>query len=195
MNTNADRFLSWAGKNYDYQKDKLQKWCSHNKYRFDEDIFSDTIIKVYDIIQRNDIKDPSDKGFDDYFFIAFKNNLKREKEYCRTKNRMEITGLTKQYEDYYNNANDSSTVKIMKDLKEDFSVLYLLRLVEGNFDSEHLYCFKMKFLYKLTYKQLQRQTNIKNSRQKVIDVIHWLKNNLTKDELEKAFELFKGDFL
>ena len=108
---------------------------------------------------------------------------------------MEITGLTKQYEDYYNGHNDSSTVKIMKDLKEDFSVLYLLRLVEDNFDSEHLYCFKMKFLYKLTYKQLQRQTNIKNSRQKVIDVIHWLKDNLSKNEVEKAFDEFKGDFL
>lgn len=188
-------FLEWIGKNFDYQKTKLQKWCAHNKYVFDEDIFSDTIVKVHDIIKRNGIKEPTDKNFDDYFFISYKNNVKRNLQYSRVKNRVELPELNKNYEDYYNEHNDSSTIKVLKDLRVDFNALYILRLVEDNFDAEHTYCFKMKYLYKLTYRELSQKTKIKNSRQKCIDVIHWLKANLTKEQLDTAFELFKGDIL
>lgn len=192
---NSEQFLIWIGENYTYQKEKLQKWCAHNKYKFEEDIFSDTIVKVHDYIEKHGLRDGTPTGVDAYFFISFKNNYKRELQYSRVKNRVELPELNKNYEEYYNSTNDSATVKIMKDLKEDFNALYILRLVEDNFDAQHTYCFKLKYLYKLTYKELQRQTGISNSRQKVIDVLHWLKANLTKEQLDTAFEQFKGNIL
>lgn len=188
-------FLEWIGENYEYQKEKLKKWCNHNKYVFDEDIFGDTIVKVYDYIEKHGLRDATPTGVDAYFFISYKNNLKRDRQYSRVKNRVELPEINKNYEEYYNEHNDSSTIKVLKDLKEDFSVLYLLRLVEANFNSEDVYAFKMKFLYNLTYKELAQRTKVKNSRQKVINIIHWLKANLSKEDLEKFFEEFKGNIL
>lgn len=190
-----NEYLKWVGENYEYQKEKLTKWCNHNKFKFDNDVFGDTIVKVYDYIERNGLDDPSPSGFDNYLFKAFKNNIKREKEYSRVKNRVELPEINKNYEEYYNEHNDSATVKIMRDLKEDFNALYILRLVEDQFDAQHTYCFKLKFLYRLTYRQLQEKTKIKNSRQKVIDVLHWLREHVSKEDLENAFQEFKGEFL
>lgn len=193
--TMHNEYLKWIGENYDYQKTKLQKWCSNSKYKWDDDVFSDTIVKVHDYIEKHGLRDGTPTGFDNYLFISFKNNIKREREYSRNKNRVELPELSKCYEEYYNEYNDSATVKIMRDLKEDFNALFILRLVEDNFDSEHVYCFKLKFLYKLTYRQLQEKTKIKNSRQKVIDVLHWLRQHVSKEQLDAAFEQFKGNIL
>lgn len=192
---NSEQFLIWIGENYTYQKEKLQKWCAHNKYKFEEDIFSDTIVKVHDYIEKHGLRDGTPTGVDSYFFISFKNNLKRELQYSRNKNKIELPELNKKYEDYYNEHYDSATVKIMKDLQEDFSTLYVLRLVEDNFCAEDVYVFKMKFLYNLTYKELAQRTKVKNSRQKIINIIHWLKANLSKEDLEKFFDEFKGNIL
>ena len=67
--------------------------------------------------------------------------------------------------------------------------------VEENFDGEYFYLFKLKQLCGYTYKQLTQKTNIKGARQKVLDVKAWLKNNLTKDEINKAFINIYGDLL
>lgn len=194
-NPSAD-YLNWVADNYDNLKLTYQKFCSHQRFKYDDDIFSDTILKVAEQIDKQPLKDSTPNGYLNYTFLSFKNNLKREKQYSRVKNRIEMTGITDAYEDYFNNANDSSTVKVLKDLKEDFSILYIIKKAEQVFPSEYIYCFKLKFLYKLTYKQLQEKCPaIRNTRQKVIDVLHWLKENLSKEELDKAFSAFKGNFL
>ena len=67
--------------------------------------------------------------------------------------------------------------------------------VEDNFDQEHFYLFRIKTLGNLTYKQLQQKTNIKGARQKVIDVKNFLKNNVTKEEINDAFQQMYSDLL
>lgn len=47
----------------------------------------------------------------------------------------------------------------------------------------------------MTYKQLTDKTGIKGVRQKILDVKQWLKDNLTKEEINKAFQLAYGDLL
>ena len=191
----ADKFIEWVGNNYDELQYRYKKFCSNTRITYDDDVFSDTIVKCFNLIEKNGINDDTPKGYDDYLFKAFKNNIKREKQYSRVAKKKEIPDVPTAYEDYYNNYNDSPTKKIMRDLKEDFSALYVIKKVEEQFPPEYVYVFKLKFLYKLTYKELQKKSNVKNSRQKVIDVIHWLKENLTKQEVEKAFEDFKGEIL
>lgn len=194
-NPSAD-YLKWVAENYDDLKLTYQKFCSNQRFKYDDDIFSDTILKVAEQIDKQPLKDSTPNGYLNYTFLSFRNNLKREKQYSRVKNRIEMTGITDAYEDYFNNTNDSSTVKVLKDLKEDFSILYIIKKAEQVFPSEYIYCFKLKFLYKLTYKELQEKCPaIRNTRQKVIDVLHWLKENLSKEELEEAFNAFKGNFL
>lgn len=191
-----ETFMECVGAHYNRLKDKFQRYCKNQHYQFDEDVFDDTIVKVYDLIGKKGLNDLSPEGIENYLFMAFKQNTKREKVYYRNRKKAEIEDLNVAYDDYYNQHNEPANNKILRDLKEDFSVLYVIRKVEDNFDEEHSYCFKMKYLYKLTYKQLQEKCakmNIRNSRQKCIDVMRWSKENITEQEVEKAFELFKNN--
>lgn len=190
----ADKFLKWINDNYKFQKDKLLAFCNDKKYEFDEDIFSDTYLKIYDKILKYGIKDDSDKGFDNYMFISFKVNTLREKQYARNQKRDgNVINLSGAYE-AFKNTELSQEEKLKSDLKKDFYTLYLLHQAEANFDSESFYLFKQKVFEKgLTYKQLQEKTGIKGVRQKVVNVKNWLKENVSKKEIEKEFQEIYGD--
>ena len=190
----ADKFLKWINDNYQIQKDKLLAFCNDKKYEFDEDIFSDTYLKIYDKILKYGIKDDSDKGFDNYMFISFKVNTLREKQYARNQKRDgNVINLSGAYE-AFKNTELSQEEKLKSDLKKDFYTLYLLHQAEANFDSESFYLFKQKVFEKgLTYKQLQEKTGIKGVRQKVVNVKNWLKENVSKKEIEKEFQEIYGD--
>lgn len=194
----SEKFLKWIANNYDQLKSKYSKFCYNKHYVFDEDIFADLPIKVYELIQKKGISDATDSGFDNYCFKAFKNNLLNEKRYSRVNKRdsnksdAEINEL---YESWYNVNKVSSNEKVMRDLWIDFSTLYILLLVEANFDSEHFYLFKIKTLCGLTFKQLQEQTQIPYSRKKFLEVQNWLKVNLKKSDVKRAFDENFGDFL
>lgn len=189
----ADKFLKWINDNYQIQKDKLQAFCNDKKYEFDEDIFSDTYLKIYDKIMKYGIKDDSDKGFDNYMFISFKINTIRATQYAAVAKRDgNVVNLSGAYEQY-KNTELSQEEKLKSDLKKDFYTLYLLHKAEANFDEESFYLFKLKVFEKITYKQLQEKTGIKGCRQKVVNVKNWLKENVSKKEIEKEFQEIYGD--
>ena len=48
------KFMTWVNDNYEDIKSKLYAYCNNQKKTFDEDIFQDTIIKIYDKIERID---------------------------------------------------------------------------------------------------------------------------------------------
>ena len=194
----ANDYLQWFGKNYATLKRKYSTYCVLNKYEWDEDVFSDTYLKIYDTIRRNGLKDTTPQGFDNYTFLSFRTNIKREGQYARNTKRdrnIPDEDLNDLYEEYYNGNNVSALEKIKIDLFKDFSILYIMMIVEANFDQEHFYLFRIKTLGNLTYKQLAEKTKIKASRQKVITVKTWLKENLTKDEIKKAFSEMYGNLL
>lgn len=192
----ADKYLQWVSGNYDYLLNKYQAFCNNKKYKWDEDIFADTYVKIYNKIAKDGIEDDSDKGFENYQFKAFKQNLQREAQYSRNKQRDDnVTNISGAYEDFYNKTYSSKKDKLISDLYKDFSTLYILEKVEENFDDTHLYLFRLKYFSNLTYKELQHRTGIKGARQKVVDVKAWLKNNVSKNEVKKAFEETYGNFL
>lgn len=192
-------FINYINDHYDLLKNKYKKFCNEKQYAFDEDVFSDTIIKCYDAIEKKgSLDDKTPYGIESYFFKSFKQNLQREKQYARNEKRDrnftsdEVESL---YEDYVNQTEKSSHTKLKNDLYVDFATLYLMSKVEEHFDEEHFYLFRIKNLCNLTYKQLQAKTNIKGARQKVIDVKNFLKNNVTKEEINDAFQQLYGDLL
>jgi hypothetical protein len=195
----SELFLLYINNNYNHLKYKYINFCREKGYQWDEDIFSDTILKCYEAInKKGKLEDTTDQGIQNYFFISFKLNLKREGQYSRNAKRdrnIDSDSINELYEDYYNKNNSSSAQKVYKDLFKDFSVLYIMTVVEDNFDQEHFYLFKLKTLGDMTYKQLQDKTKIKASRQKVINVKNWLKDNVTKDDIKKAFGTMYGDLL
>lgn len=194
----ADKYLEWLGESYEAQKAKLQAFCLSSGLTWDEDVFSDTTIKVYDKILKSGMDDPTPSGFDKYLFKSFKTNIIRERQYARNaRNDDNYEGeVDDAYEEWYNRENTSEEEKLKKDLWIDYATLYLINKVEEAFDDEHSYLFRLKsFLPKMTYKKLRKDTELKNVRQKVVDVRNWLKDNVTKDEIKKAFNDKYGNLL
>lgn len=192
-------FLNYINDHYNELKRKYFKFCQEKQYDFDEDIFSDTILKCYDcIVKKGGLKDKSAHGIESYFFIAFRNNIMNEQRYSRNKKRdrnINSDSINDLYEVWYNANNNDARVKIVNDLFKDFSILYIMTQVEDNFDEEHFYLFRLKTLCNLTFKNLAEKTNIKASRKKVIEVIHWIKDNIRKEDIRQLFFVMYGDII
>lgn len=198
--TDQDKFINYINDHYQLLKNKYRRFCKEKDYDWDEDIFSDTILKCYEAIRKKGkLDDTTNQGIENYAFRSFKQNVQREKQYCRVAKRdMNVTSddVNTLYEDWYNTHQDSSTNKIKSDLYKDFSTLYIMKSVEDNFDEEYFYVFKLKMLIPdMTYKKLQEKTKIKGCRQKVVEVKNWLKDNLKKEEVNKAFQQVYGNLL
>ena len=194
-----DLFLNFINQNYVDLKNKYWKFCQENFYDWDEDVYSDTIIRCYDIIERNGLKDKSPYGIESYFFKAFVNNIRNEKNYSRIKKRdFNITSdnINDIYENWYNKTQDSSKVKLVNDLFKDFAILYIMTKVENNFDAEHFYLYRLKSLVPdMTFKRLAETTKIKASRLKTIEVQRWVKDNIKKEDVRTAFFQIYGDLI
>ena len=184
----AMRYLTYVGNSYKKLMKRMKAFCDDKGYAWDEDVLADTFLKVHDRISKKGIEDSSDEGFENYTFMAFRQNIKREALYARVKKRSEADDVHTLYERYFNSTKTSSTEKIQGDLFKDFSIIYILMKVEDNFDNDHFYLFKLKHLCGMTYKELSEKTKIPNARKKVLTVMHWLKKNVTKKEIEKSFD-------
>lgn len=189
----AEKFLQWLNNNYTSQKQKLLAFCNDKKYKFDDDIFSDTYLKIYEKIRASGINDDSEKGFENYLFMAFKQNLHREKLYARNLKRDENNANIAALNEMFLNQKLTQEEKLLSDLRKDFTTLYLMQKVEENFDAEHFYLFRLKTFTGMTYRQLYEHTGIKGARQKVVAVKNWLKENVTKQEVDKVFNALYGN--
>lgn len=198
MNDNekqAKMFLNWINDNYDRIKRKLISFCNDKNYKWDEDIFCDTYLKIYEKILKYGIRDDSDKGFDSYTFMSFKINTIRSKQYAAVAKRDgNIINVGEAYEHYVNANKFTQKEKLLSDLYKDYATLYLMKKVEENFDNEHFYLFRLKTFTNVTYSELAEKTGIKGVRQKVVNVKNFLKENVSKSEIVKAFEEDYGDF-
>ena len=192
----AIKFINTVNDNYETIKKELQSYCDSVGERFDEDIFQDTIIKCYTLIDKNgEMKDSSYQGCKNFMFQAFKRNLKREQQYARNQKRdANVTNLSK-HNEVYLNSKLTSEEKLKSDLYKDFATLYLLKQVEEHFDGEHFYLFRLKTFTNMTYAQLSEKTGIKGCRQKVVDVKNWLKDNVKQQDIKDEFDEIYGDLL
>lgn len=193
-------FINHINDHYQELKNKYFKFCQEKQYDWDEDVYSDTILKCYETIKKNGkLKDTTPYGIESYFFRSFKNNIMNEKNYGRVKKRdMNINSdnINDIYEVWYNDNFSDAKVKIVNDLFKDFSVLYIMAMVENNWDSEHFYLFRIKTLTpNMTFKKLADITKIKGSRKKTIEVIRWVKENIKKEEIRKVFYELYGDII
>ena len=192
----AKRFINTVNDNYETIKKELQSYCDSVGEKFDEDIFQDTIIKCYTLIEKNgEMKDSSYQGCKNFMFQSFKRNLKREQQYARNQKRdANVTNLSK-HNELYLNSKLTQEEKLKSDLYKDFATLYLMKRVEEEFDDEHFYLFRLKTFTNMTYAQLAEKTGIKGCRQKVVDVKNWLKDNVKQQDIKDEFDEIYGDLL
>lgn len=184
----ADKFISEVSVYFEEYKHKFKLSCLKEHTNFDEDIYSDTLLKCYDSIKRNGLADTTTQGCLNYFFQSFKMNLKRENDYCRNKRRADMPeNDTRPYE--------SSNKKVNEQLYTDFSVIYILEKVEQNFDSLDFYLYRLKFLIpKMTYQRLITITHVKDCKRRIANINHWLKDNINEKMIFEAFSNKYPDF-
>lgn len=186
----VNKYWKWLAEHYDEQKEKLTKYCHHKHMTFDEDIFSDTLTKVAEKIQKKGIKDDTDKGFENYLFKSFKINTIRDKQYSRNAKRddNQAEAVNELWESWYNEHHETEDEKLIRDLKKDFSILYLSDAVIQQFGEEICHLFLTKYYYQLTYKQLsEKYKNIPKLRDKLLEVKRYLQENVTKEDINQAF--------
>lgn len=194
-NTAVTAYFTCINQNYNNLKQVCKDVCKRNKEQYSEDALNDTVIQVHKIIQKKGkLDDMSDNGIMRYFVRSYVNNLRMEKRYAYHKKR-DYNITQEEFNDRYEQSLSSKRDKIIKDLLEDFSVLYIMKLVELNFPPEQLYLYKLKMICNKTYKQIHDETRIKKSRDKIIEVNKWVKNNLTRDAIKKEFFDIYGDLI
>lgn len=195
----ATKFLTYIGQHYEEIQTKLKMLCGRNKQAYDEDGYHEAVIRCYKAIEKKGtMTDPSPYGMESYLIRSYFNYIKEEARSCKIAKRdRNITSdnIDVVYEDWYNSNHNDSRQKIVNDLYNDFSTLYIMHKVEDTFDGEHFYLFRLKTLCEMTYKQLSTSTGIRGCRQKVVEVKRWLQQNLTKEEVNNAFYKMYGDIL
>lgn len=194
-NTAVTAYFTCISQNYNNLKQVCKDVCKRNKEQYSEDALNDTVIQIHKIIQKKGkLDDMSDNGIMRYFVRSYVNNLRMEKRYAYHKKR-DYNITQEEFNDRYEQSLSSKRDKIIKDLLEDFSVLYIMKLVELNFPPEQLYLYKLKMICNKTYKQIHDETKIKKSRDKIIEVNKWVKQNLTRDVIKKEFFDIYGDLI
>lgn len=194
-NTAVTAYFTCINQNYNNLKQVCKDVCKRNKEQYSEDSLNDTVIQIHKIIQKKGkLDDMSDNGIMRYFVRSYVNNLRMEKRYAYHKKR-DYNITQEEFNDRYEQSLSSKRDKIIKDLLEDFSVLYIMKLVELNFPPEQLYLYKLKMICNKTYKQIHDETRIKKSRDKIIEVNKWVKHNLTRDVIKKEFFEIYGDLI
>ena len=194
-NTAVTAYFTCISQNYNNLKQICNDVCKRNKEQYSEDALNDTVIQIHKIIQKKGkLDDMSENGIMRYFVRSYVNNLRMEKRYAYHKKR-DYNITQEEFNDRYEQSMSSKRDKIIKDLLEDFSVLYIMKLVELNFPPEQLYLYKLKMICNKTYKQIHDETRIKKSRDKIIEVNKWVKQNLTRDVIKKEFYSIYADLI
>lgn len=187
MESAITAYFNCINNNYDTLQDTCRKVCERNREVFSEDTFGDTILHIHDIIiKKGSLIDMSCSGITNYFVRSYVNNLRMEKRYAYSKKR-NLNIEPKDFKEAHEKSLTDVKDKIIKDLFEDYSVIAIIKRVEENFDAEHLYLFKLKFLSKMTYKQIYQKTKLPKCRDKILEVKRWLKENCSRDMLKQEF--------
>ena len=165
MEKRAKEFLELSGKLYIQNRDKWKKMVDD----FDEDIYNDTIIKVYESI----LKGADTEGdLNGYWFKSFKNNLNRNKDYSHKKKRdddVDVIELLKEKEYEENNINLFYS-----------TISDILLKVKDKFDRKTFEVFRMYLLCDMSYEQLNQVTGLCDCKERISIVrkfINGIKDN------------------
>lgn len=183
----ADKWLNYINSIYVEYKNKFEQYCNSVKKKFDEDVYSETIINCYESICRNGLKDLSEQGMKNYLFQSFKMNIIRNNTYAREQKRTYNVDITEAHEEFMLK-NEPLALKIKRQMLNDFTVIYILSQIEEKFDIVSFFCFRLKHMIpKMTYQRLRDITNINDCKRRVTIINRWVRDNINKEEVYKEF--------
>lgn len=168
MEKRAREFLNLTAKFYEQNRAKWENLLKSIGLSFDEDVYNDTIIKVYDkLMNEEDIETTEDEVIA-YWFQSFVNNIKRDKKYaCNSKRE------------------DADVIDLLKDKEYIIgaSHLYyptirmLLEKIKSKFSDSDFHLFKMYYLSDCTFDELNEIVGY-NSKPRITKMRKWLKENV-----------------
>lgn len=163
----GQKFLDFVAKNIKQLRKNLRKNITYDGDLFD-DVFQDSIIKVYNSIVKNN-KDVDD--YEQYFYISSKYNyiIKQNQERERLKKNINIKDYMKNNDVEYELYTDMDVKKVISDLRQ---------IIEDEFGKENtdLYFDYMALKTRggMSYQKYSEYTGIPVS--KVSDVVSRIKN-------------------
>lgn len=163
----AEEFLSYSGNHYEENKKKWSARLQKKGYNFSEDIYNDTIIKVY-----NHIKDGEyTNDIEAYWYKSFLLNTKRECEYA-----------------YHKRDDSIDVLKYLDDFPTDDKPILLQDIQDILKDNNNKIDFHLMVLYyltDLTFKEIEDLTEVKDARYKVRGIVKLLKDKIKERGLIK----------
>lgn len=157
MEKRAREFLDLSGRLYEANKNKWKKMVDD----FNEDVYNDTILKVYDSILKGEDIEGDLVG---YWFKSFKTNIKRYKDYSYEKNKdtKDVLEYLKGKEDEENRVNVYYS-----------EISDILLKVKQKFDRKTFEIFRMYLLCNVSYERLDELTGL-DSKERISKVRRWL---------------------
>ena len=200
MMNDQEKFMKYIGDNYDDVVKKMKILCSQRKQVFDQDIFHSCLLRCHKAIEKKGyLNDTSAYGIESYMLRSYFNlvlELKRSAHNAKRDWNYDSDNIGELHERWTNENQTSANVKIANDLFKDFSILYMMMIVEQQFDNEHFYLFRVKELTPgMTYKKLSEETGMKGVRAKVVEVKNYLKENVSKEDIKDAFNKVYGELI
>jgi hypothetical protein len=158
MEKRAKEFLELSGKLYVKNREKWKTMVDG----FDEDIYNDTIIKVYESILKGADTEGDLVG---YWFKSFKNNLNRNKDYSHKKNKDDIDVMDVLKEKEYEENNINIYYSTISDI---------LFKVKHQFNRKTFEVFRMYLLCNMSYEKLNELTGLSDCKERISKVRRWL---------------------
>lgn len=159
-----------------------------NMFENGEDIVGETLLKTYKTIMCNGLKnidinnkEKKEQAYLNYFFLSCKLNNFTEQKSIKAQNE-----LKNQKENPFDN--EDKDEKIKRQIYKDYKIMYIVQLVENNFDVIDYRCFRLYHLLKnMTYAKLRDMTGIRNCKTRVVRINKWLKENISEREIRQSF--------
>ena len=180
----VDKFNQVISQHYEEYQRKLKQFCFQNALTYDEDTLQETYLKVQDIISRKGIKDNTEQGILNYFFLSFRNNLYQA--HLQTQKKL-VDANVNVYDLLLLDENDSEKEEQRRQYA-DLARQYILKQVEENFDSISYSIFRLRYLLlidgkSLTFNQIKELTQVPDTRKRLLEVQAWAKRNITKEAI------------
>lgn len=163
MEKRAKEFLELSAALYDTNKKKWTTSLKKLNLKFDEDVYSDSIIKTYDAILKADIDIEGDVLA--YWYKCFITNIKRNKQYSINSKKEDIDVI-----EYLKDKIDDTPI-------EQYSVIELLTKIKNNFNVKDYHLFKIYYLTNITLEELSSITGY-DVKTKIMKMKKWLKSNV-----------------
>jgi DNA-directed RNA polymerase specialized sigma24 family protein len=168
MEKRAKEFLELSAKFYEDNKDKWQRLLIALGLSFDEDIYNDTIIRVYDKLMNEEDLDKTEDEIIAYWFQSFVNNIKRDKKYSRNSKR-----------------DDSDVIDLLRDravIIDDSHLYYttirmLLEKIKREYKQNDYHLFKMYYLSDFTFDEMKEVLGC-DVKSKIMRMKKWLRENV-----------------